>query len=165
MQIPEFQRLCRDASFGLGVADTAALGQGFTVTLDGVPLEALFRDGSDSFVLLAELGTMPQHNRQAVYENLFTMQLVTCPALRFGFNRQRRTVVACIHAPLGPGNGAAWLAKLLHGTAKEAARMRKTLLGGEPGFPLAQMKQLEDKLFSVVEHLQPGHAITAAEQP
>ncbi|MBC7599808.1 MAG: hypothetical protein H7238_12435 [Polaromonas sp.] len=140
MKSMEFEELCRDASFVLGIDDTQALGQGFTVPCDDVLFEASFRDGSDRFTLLAELGPVAPDKKLEVYESLLTLQLLgwAQPGMRFGFNTPRQTTMLCLETGLGQGVSGAWLAGIIRSTAKEVATWRKTLLPGMACLPEEQ---------------------------
>lgn len=155
MEQLEFERLCRDTSLTLAVRDTSALGQGFTVPFDGVLFEALFKDGSDHFVLLAELGPVAAENRLSVYENLLTMQILAWsqPNMRFGFNVKRQALMVCVEAGLGVGATGEWLARLLRMTAKEATQWRETLLAGISPIPDIETQQLEGDLVAQVDQM------------
>lgn len=124
-----FEQLCRDASLELGLADTAALGQGFTISFEGAPFETAFREGRDSFVLMMEAGSIAEEKKQKVYANLLTMQLMTwnLPGLRFGFNPQRQTLMQCVDVNVIPEANGAWLAGLVRTLAAHAPQLRKVL--------------------------------------
>ncbi|WP_048439641.1 hypothetical protein [Caenimonas sp. SL110] len=129
----EFEQLCRNASLDLGVQDCDALGQGFSVDFADVLFETAFQDGRDSFLLIAELGAIDMRNRVSVYESLLTVQLMTWnqPALRFGFNPSRQTVVLCVEARFGAHTSASWLATVVRSVAAQALVWRETLLQGK----------------------------------
>lgn len=137
MNTIEFEQLCRDASLELGLEDTGALGQGFTVRYADVLFETAFREGRSGFVLMAELGAVEPENRLTVYENLLTIQLLTAnqPGMRFGFNAARQTVMVCVKAALGARSSGAWLAALVRSLARQAVEWRTTLLANQFGEP------------------------------
>lgn len=133
----DFEQLCRDASLALGIDDTGALGQGFTVQFEDTLFETAFREGRDSCLLMAELCVVEPEKKLAVYKNLLTMQLLAwhMPAMCFGFNPTRQTVVLCIDCALGPQSSGAWLAMVIRGAAMTAAGWRKTLLVADASLP------------------------------
>ena len=133
----EFEQLCRDASHELGVEDTGALGQGFTMPYADVLFETAFRDGRQGFVLMAELGAVEAQNKLGVYENLLTVQLLTAnqPGMRFGFNPTRQTVMVCVRAALGAQSSGSWLAALVRALATQVVEWRGTLLANKVGEP------------------------------
>lgn len=135
MNLLEFERLCRDASLQLGLEDTGALGQGFTVAFDDVLFETAFVDGRDRFALIAELGCVSPEHKKGVYENLLTMQVLTWtqPGVRFGFHPERETLVLCTEVRLHAVFTGAGLATLMRSVATQIAHWRTTLLIGELG--------------------------------
>src|ERR1700752_2574360 len=53
-----FDNLWREGRLGLGLGDTSALGQGFTVNLKDVLFELHFIETRPYFLIMAELGTI-----------------------------------------------------------------------------------------------------------
>jgi hypothetical protein len=148
MNMLEFEQMCRDASLALGLHDTGALGQGSTVVFEGVPLQTAYRDGRDSFLVMAELGPPGAGNTLAVYENMLTLQLLTWnqPGVRFGFHPARRTLQLCVDARCGARAAGDWLALLLRSVAQQALLWRETLLPGDAGVSEGAVDQMEARL-------------------
>ena len=140
-----FEELCRDASLLLGIDDTSALGQGFTVQAKEVLFEAHFMETRSSCLILAELGTIAPENRADVYEQLLALQLLSWDqqALRFGFNQARETAVFCVATGLTEQHDGAWLASLLEKIADQVVDWRTTLLAGKVK-PPPQVQSLID---------------------
>jgi hypothetical protein len=132
MNLLEFELLCRDASVELGMADTGALGQGSCVSIADVLFEAVFREGSDDFMLMAEVGPVTAPSKASVYESLLMTQLITWdrPGLRFGFNPERGTIVLCVQAGGTPHRCGSWLASVMRSVAAQVVQWRNTLLAG-----------------------------------
>jgi len=130
-----FEQLCRDASIGLGLYDTSVLGSGQSVEFDGVLLELQRCEGSDRFVLLAEMGAAAEDRKADIYEHLFLLQILSWaqPGLRFGFNPDREALVMCLEAGCGPGANGAWLASVVRSMAAQVTRLRSTVLAGDTG--------------------------------
>jgi hypothetical protein len=128
----QFEQVCRDASLDLGLPETDWLGRGFTVLFEGLPFEALYREGRDGFVLMMEGGQVAEEKKAAVYRNLLSLQIVTwnLPGLRFGFNPKRGTILQFIDVKFDPQIDGAWLAGLVRMLASRAPQLH-TLLDDE----------------------------------
>lgn len=126
-----FTTLCHRASLALNLANPHALGQGHTVTLNGVHLELHHRAPGAHCLLLAEIALFPEAQRAAVHEHLLTLQLMTTdhPNLRFGFHATRKTTLLCLTAtpPLEATSPEAWLAQLMRDTAHQVLGWRREL--------------------------------------
>jgi hypothetical protein len=137
MNLLEFERLCVDASLDLGVDDPTALGRGLGMQFANVLFRTSFRGGHTSFLLTAELGSVPAKCRAKVYEHLLTTQLMTWdrPALRFGFNPGRNAVVLCAEVEAGERVDGERLATFVRSIAAQAVEWRETLLTGNIAEP------------------------------
>jgi hypothetical protein len=140
MNAEQIHTLCHRTSLELGLPDPYALGQGHTVTLDGVHLEVQHRDGRSHFLLLAEIALFAPDQRARVHERLLSLQLSTAdhPNLRFGFHPQRKTTLLCIHctppqAEPGDAQTVFWLARLIGSTVNQVREWRDSLLK-DPSF-------------------------------
>jgi hypothetical protein len=133
MNLLEFERLCVDASLDLGVEDPTALGRGFGMQFANVLFRTSFRGGHASFLLTAELGSVPAGCRAKVYEHLLTTQLMTWdrPGLRFGFNPGRNAVVLCAEVEAGDRVDGERLATFVRSIAAQAMEWRQTWLTGD----------------------------------
>ncbi|RYX95440.1 MAG: hypothetical protein EOO28_11815 [Comamonadaceae bacterium] len=151
----EFEQLCRDASLALGIDDTGALGQGFTIVFEGVPFETSFADGSGTFLLIAEIGGVAPARRRAVHEKLLAVQLLAwqLPGMRFGFNPQRQTELLCMECSLGPASTGAWLAALMRSAALSVTGWARTLIAGDEPLPDEAGDRREAAIASVLARL------------
>lgn len=131
MNTDQLSTLCHRASLELGLPDPFALGQGHTVTLDGVHVEIQHKEPRPHFLLLAEIALFGAEQRALVHERLLSLQLSTAdhPNLRFGFHPLRKTTLVCLTStpPSDESAGPAWLAGLISATVAQVKEWREEL--------------------------------------
>ncbi|NCT98897.1 MAG: hypothetical protein GXD23_16140 [Comamonadaceae bacterium] len=136
MNTDQLITLCHRASLELGLPDPFALGQGHTVTLDGVHVEIQHKEPRPHFLLLAEIALFGAEQRAPVHERLLALQLSTAdhPNLRFGFHPLRKTTLLCLTAtpPSEEADGPAWLADLITATVAQVKEWREELHSDTP---------------------------------
>jgi hypothetical protein len=130
----EFQDLCRNVSLELGETDVDALGETGHLEIDDIELAVHFvaDQAPDTIFCYTRLGSVPEHQRAVVYENLLRLNMLTGTKTLgvFALDAESEDAVLVVHIPVAGKIDPKGLARRLRMYAKQAILMRGTYLAG-----------------------------------